>query len=666
MPQGERTVEERAEPETVAPEPLAAPQAAPPARVLALQRQAGNQAVAAMLSPSPPRIARLQTREDLDRQYHGHLNERPPNWDEAARDLNGFNDADIRERVRDLDADQLDPIKAASERVNGGSAHRIRTPILERQWRTAVQRRNWRSAATYLNGFNHEDIDRLLGAMDPDDLMHLDDEVLKTDYPLISAQAAPIRTAGEPRRLADLDRRYRDAVGRKAWREAVELLNTYNDADIERLAGEFTDTEELQQFGRVALVNFQLRVMAGIGAVLSRPPHAERVRLQILEADWADARRAGDFAKMAMLSRQFSLAELENHLLTLHLPELEGLVQQTRGLGALLYPVLIEPAERHRARKHLEMTRFAIDNSQWWYAVTLLNGLSPADIITWVDGLTAPQFSAIQPLVYIRFDDSNPLFRRVNYRMNLPALAGAHPARTTGVTPNAGDPSVAVPGGGTVTTHANDAGGAGWFGQDYQGPNAQQVGWIQFLAREAEKFDSSGRSLGFDDEMVTYAAGQSEPRRWGTATRPYWTVDTLGGALPFYDSPSTAAVGGLPAGSTGVSAVSAGQQAMWDQPGARPDVARHAFDTWFWETDVATVTVRMRFVQYMVRGPEVVMRGSMVVSWTYSGEASAAAGVADPPRTNTPGPTAAYDHLDSAHHAALVRRFPLFRYLPHD
>jgi hypothetical protein len=666
MPQGERTVEERAEPETAAPEPLAAPQPAPPARVLALQRQAGNQAVAAMLSPSPPRIARLQTREDLDRQYHSHLNERPPNWDDAARDLNGFNDADIRERVRDLDPDQLDPIKAASERVNGASAHRIRTPILERQWRTAVQRRNWRTAATYLNGFNHEDIDRLLGAMDPDDLMHLDDEVLKTDYPLISAQAAPIRTAGEPRRLADLDRRYRDAVGRKDWRQAAELLNTYNDADIERLAGEFTDTEELQQFGRVALVSFQLRVLAGIGAVLSRPPHAERVRLQILEADWADARRAGDFTKMAILSRQFSPPEMENHLLTLHLPELEGLVEQTRGLGALLFPALVEPAERHRARKHLEMTRFAIDNSQWWYAVTLLNGLSPADIITWVDGLTAPQFSAIQPLVYIRYTDSNPLFRRVNYRMNLPALAGAHPTTSSGVTPNAGDPSVAVPGGGTVTTHANDAGGAGWFGQDYQGPNAQQVGWIQFLAREAEKFDARGRSLGFDDEMVTYAAGQSEPRRWGTATRPYWTVDTMGGALPFYDSPTTAAVGGTPAGTAGASDVSAGQQAMWDMPGARPDVARHAFDTWFWETDVATVTVRMRFVQYMVRGPDVVMRGSMVVSWTYSGEASAGAGVADPPRTNTPGPTAAYDHLDSAHHAALVRRFPLFRYLPHD
>ena len=476
MPQGERTVEERAEPETAAPEPLAAPQAAPPARVLALQRQAGNQAVAAMLSPSPPRIARLQTREDLDRQYHGHLNERPPNWDDAARDLNGFNDADVRERVRDLDPDQLDPMKAASERVNGASAHRIRTPILERQWRTAVQRRNWRTAATYLNGFNHEDIDRLLGAMDPDDLMHLDDEVLKTDYPLISAQAAPIRTAGEPRRLADLDRRYRDAVGRKDWRQAAELLNTYNDADIERLAGEFTDTEELQQFGRVALVSFQLRVVAGIGAVLSRPPHAERVRLQILEADWADARRAGDFTKMAILSRQFSPPEMENHLLTLHLPELEGLVEQTRGLGAILYPALVEPAERHRARKHLEMTRFAIDNSQWWYAVTLLNGLSPADIITWVDGLTAPQFSAIQPLVYIRYNDSNPLFRRVNYRMNLPALAGAHPTSSSGVTANAGDPSVAVPGGGTVTTHANDAGGAGWFGQDYQGPNAQQVG----------------------------------------------------------------------------------------------------------------------------------------------------------------------------------------------
>ena len=129
---------------------------------------------------------------------------------------------------------------------------------------------------------------------------------------------------------------------------------------------------------------------------------------------------------------------------------------------------------------------------------------------------------------------------------------------------------------------------------------------------------------------------------------------------------SSAGTAGAAAGSAGASDVSAGQQAMWDQPAPRPDVARHAFDTWFWETDVATVTVRMRFVQYMVRGPDVVMRGSMVVSWTYSGEASAGAGVAAPPRTNTPGPTVAYDHIDGAHHAALVRRFPLFRFLPHD
>jgi hypothetical protein len=146
MPQGERKREERAEPEVARPAPLAEPQAAPPARVLALQREAGNQAVTALLSPSGPRIARLQTREDLDRQFHGHLNERPPNWDDAARDLNGFNDADIRERVRDLAPDQLEPIKAASERVNGASAHRIRprSSSASGAWRCSGATGAWR------------------------------------------------------------------------------------------------------------------------------------------------------------------------------------------------------------------------------------------------------------------------------------------------------------------------------------------------------------------------------------------------------------------------------------------------------------------------------------------------------------------------------------------
>jgi len=407
-------------------------------------------------------------------------------------------------------------------------------------------------------------------------------------------------------------------------------------------------------------------VVAGIGAVLARPPHAERVRMAMLESDWEDARRAGDFPKLAHLTCQFSAADVETHLARLHLPELEGLVQQTKGLGALLLRALVEPAERHRARKHLEMTRFALDNSQWVYAVTLLNGLSPADIVTWVDGLTPAQFTAIQPLVSVMYTDANPLFRRVNYRQNLPALAGAHPAVSSGVTPNAGDPSVPVPGGGTVTTHTDDAAAAGWFGQDYQGPNAQQVGWIQFLAREVEKFDAGGASLGFDTSEVTLAQGQSEARKTGTPSAPHWYVDTLGGALPFYDSPATAAVNGGTVGSAGAADASAGQAAMWDAPGARPELARDAFDTWFYETDVATVTVRARFVQYMVRGPDVVMKGGMTVSWTYSGEASAAAGAADPPRTNTPAPVAAYDHIDAAHHVALVRRFPTFRYLPHD
>ena len=67
--------------------------------VLRSQQQVGNAAVGRLLREA---AAPVQTAADLDRQYNNHLNESPPNWDEAARDLNGFSDEDIKVRVGQL------------------------------------------------------------------------------------------------------------------------------------------------------------------------------------------------------------------------------------------------------------------------------------------------------------------------------------------------------------------------------------------------------------------------------------------------------------------------------------------------------------------------------------------------------------------------------------
>lgn len=480
--------------------------------VLRSQQQVGNAAVGRLLREA---AAPVQTAADLDRQYNNHLNESPPNWDEAARDLNGFSDEDIKVRVGQLRPEQLDPMKEASERVNGAAASRIRTPILERQWGEAVRAHNWFWAAVLLNGFSNDDITRLLTAMDPDDLMHLDMEAPLALFPRLAALAAPVKVADEPRRIADLNRRYQWALAHSDWREALLLLNAFDEADLERLTGELTPVQ-----------------LAAMQMMSILTPIGESLR------EWLSFRAQG-------------------------------------------------------------------------------------------------------------------------------SLAGAHPGMKSKVTQGGTGAAVPVEGGQVVTsTEDSRSGKNDWFGESYTGPDAQNMGWLQFLGREAEKFDAGGKSLGFDTSVVTEAAGQDEKRKWGSDSDPYWTVDTVGDALPFYDSPTTKAHGETPAGARGTSDVAPEQQAMFDRPGAHDEVARKEFDTWFWETDVAKVVIRYHFVDYLVHGRKVVYKNTVDVVWTY--ESSPAAGAAEPPRTNTAGPGGPTDKLSAAHYAALLRRFPTMTFFPHE
>src|SRR5262249_52821511 len=234
-----RSAQETSSEEAVRQEPRAPAAVPPPVR--ALQGHAGNQAVASLLARSPRRIARAPTPADVDRRFQEHLHQTtPPDWGAAVHDLDELWAADTRDHVRALAPDELEPLLGATWSAFGMAGGRISGPIAERQFRLAVQRRNWPEAGQRLQGLDNDTVTRLLGAIDPDDLMHLDDEVLKASYPATSALAAPVRTAGEPRRLADRDRRYHDAVGRKAWTDAARLLDSYDDADIQRLARAFT------------------------------------------------------------------------------------------------------------------------------------------------------------------------------------------------------------------------------------------------------------------------------------------------------------------------------------------------------------------------------------------------------------------------------------------
>ena len=486
--------------------------------VLRSQQQVGNAAVGRLLreAAAPEAAAPVQTVADLDRRYNNHLDESPPNWDEAARDLNGFSDEDIKVRVQRLRPEQLDTMKEASERVNGAAAARIRTPILERQWGEATRAHNWFWAAVLLNGFSDADITRLLTALDPEDLMHLDQEAPLVLFPRLVALAAPVKVADEPRRVADLERRCLWAIAHSEWREALLMLNAFNEVDLERL----TKT------------------------------------------------------------------------------------------------------------------------------------------------LTLPQVVALQAMSMIT-PIGEPLRETLTFRAQ-GSLAGAHPAKASGVAPGGEGAPTAVEGGQVVTSANATAGEEGeWFGETYTGPDAQNMGWLQFLAREVEKFDAGGKSLGFDTSVVTEAAGQDEKRHWGTPGSPFWTVDTIGDALPFYDSPTTKAHGATPIGASGASDVAPEHQAMFDRPGAHNEVASKEFGHHPPATDAAKVVIRYHFVDYLVHGRRVVYKNSVDVVWTYE-SAAVAEGAAEPPRTNTPGAGGTTNKLTAEHYAALLRRFPTMTFFPHD
>jgi hypothetical protein len=240
--------------------------------------------------------------------------------------------------------------------------------------------------------------------------------------------------------------------------------------------------------------------------------------------------------------------------------------------------------------------------------------------------------------------------------------APAAPGTSSAVTQGAASPGTAV-GSGSVVQYTNASLGAqtGFFGVEYQGADAGQVNWIQFIARECEKFDAAGHSLGFRDDTWT-PTGQTQERRYSTPSDQRWFVDTVGGAQPFYDSPTTAAVGGVPAGAAGVHQNTATTTGMYDAPGLHTSVASDAFNEWQWpwEEDIDHVVMRAKFVQYLVRGNEVLAETSMTVTWRMASSS------ASPAPVNTGGATTPTNRMRNVHFRALLTRFPSYNFYNHE
>src|SRR2546425_5431779 len=101
---------------------------------------------------------------------------------------------------------------------------------------------------------------------------------------------------------ADLDVRYRLAIAHGDWTEAANLLDILTPEEMERFAAEVTDTDQLVQFQFMANLGGRFRVGEAIAAGLSRPPHAEHIRIQRLGHDWANPASTENWYDLAKLA----------------------------------------------------------------------------------------------------------------------------------------------------------------------------------------------------------------------------------------------------------------------------------------------------------------------------------------------------------------------------
>ncbi|MEA2310507.1 MAG: hypothetical protein QOE28_475 [Solirubrobacteraceae bacterium] len=672
MPQTDRRG--RIDPAQAAPTRPPAPSPEPAHPVLALQRSHGNAAVARMLGAvlardpvdaGVPPVAGVPEHErmpveppragdaaDMDRAIGQYIyNE---DWTEAARVLNGFNQADIDRRVRGYDVGWRSDLALAAS-VNGDAANRIRgacefeNSIFYHQWSSAA-----RAMGTYPDQATIEPRLRALGLYDVAWMLH---HAERQTLPFAAtARAIAAEHAAEMTALVT------NAVTTGDWPGGAVLLNTLPDPDL---------TAQLAQPPRTASQLFDLNAASDreavtrIHAALSLEPTQtaiategldRQLRQQIASADWAGVE--------ATLGRYHDDAERHDRLQWFHLPEVTALGTHMRG-GAVgvsaspFYPLV----EARRVEKLGQEYAAAIASANWGYAVILLNSYNDADLLPKARDIQttggAAGVTAAANIARLLFSDDNHRVRRVLAFLPLESQAVPAPTHAEGMTngPGAG---TAV-GGGTATAyeHVTDTSGdSDWFSFDYQGANAQTTAWLQFLAREAEMFDSDGNSTGFVHTETT-AAGQAEARRWSTHDSPYWTIDTFGGAVPFYDAPSTTAVGGGSVGDRGAHDTSAAHTQMMDEPAINTIAQADAFDVWPWEDAPDHVMMRLRFHDYLVRGNEVLYENTMTVTWRLTSATDT------PRRTNTAGTGATTDKLHTAHYQALIRRFPAWSFYNH-
>jgi hypothetical protein len=668
-------------------------------RVLELQQSHGNAAVARMIEASRggvvlareptdagvPPVAGVPIAEprpgdaaDMDRAIGEYL------WindfHNAARILNGFNQADIDSRVKGYTVQQRNGFYDAAD-VNGDAAVRIRAPI---ELVRAIDGRDWAAAARVLNTYP-EIATRVSGQLRG---MGWWEEV----HLLAAADAAHLAVAGQMRpvvaeRSGDIAAGLGAQTGINNWSGAAEMLNALNDADSAAAIKRLT-ASQLFDVNAAATTEGLTHVTTELAA----EPQAGLIKVEGFDRQLRDALKREDWvvAVGTLLSYADDGAR-KARLQWMSLAQATAIADLLRPGNSPLYKLV----EARRVEKLEQEYVAAVNNKVWGYACLLLNAYNDKDLLAranWLLAIGTPAgVAAAQAQARVLFPDDNHRVRRILAYVLVQGKTGAaaRPANASAwAVGAAAGPAVAVPDGAvSVYEHvASGGGGTSNFAFDYRGAHAEETGWLQFVGEEIERFDAAtgGTSLGyFVPSSPLHGTGQpNEPIEWNTGSDRHWYLDALSDQMPFYESPvsATPPAGFMGAGTRGASTVTpspaanpaAGQTMMVDGPGSPVNDVHKAFDPvhsggfmGFRETvtQVKRVEHRVRFHEYLVRANQVLYENTMLVTFTYTSDPGA--GGTAPAPTNKSGTGTTASAIRDEHFRALLRRFPAWGFYPH-
>ena len=224
---------------------------------------------------------------------------RAGDWEGAASTLVRFDAGTIENQVNALEVENLEPLKAVSDRVNGVDAPKVRVPILDRQFTLAASSDRWNDAASLLNAFSNEDIKKRIDVMDPRWLA-----------PLKAAADATLGDAASRIRAPILRRWFWDALG-SDYEGAARTLNGFSGTNIVGLVAKVPEDK--------------LEPLKQASDRVNQGDPSGRIRTPILTRQYDAAVRDGMWVDAARHLNGFSPADIRTRLEKLTPPQLDEL-----------------------------------------------------------------------------------------------------------------------------------------------------------------------------------------------------------------------------------------------------------------------------------------------------------------------------------------------------